>query len=83
MEQIKCPCDTVIRHEQELREGAVTMAEIKKDLESIKSDMAELKADVKELKEKPARRYDQIINYILNAILAGVIGYIMYKLRLI
>lgn len=43
----------------------------------IKNDVTEIKADVKELTQKPMKRYDSIVNYIMTAVLGAAIGFLL------
>jgi sigma54-dependent transcription regulator len=67
----KCPCDAVKQHEQELKIGAIAMAEIKKDIEAIKDTVAEFKQEMKtsiaELK-KGMKENNDLLNQKVDAI---------------
>lgn len=73
----KCPCDAMLEAQHRLREHDVKLADgntnfalLNQSLKSIESDMAEVKSDVKELMEKPSRRWDKVVEYVLLAVIA-------------
>lgn len=51
-------------------------------VESIETDVKGIKSDIKEIKDKPGKRLDQIIGYILSALLCGLVGYFLAKIGL-
>ena len=50
--------------------------------ESVENDVKEIKADVKLLTEKPAKKYDNLVDKIVYLIVAAVIGFLLAKLGL-
>lgn len=46
----------------------------------VETDVAEIKNDVKELTNKPAKRWDKIVETIIIALLTGVLGFILARL---
>lgn len=44
---------------------------------NITSTLSEIRADVKELKEKPAKRYDAIVMYIITSVLGALVGFLI------
>ena len=47
--------------------------------ENMDGDIKEIKADVKSLTEKPAKRWDGVIDKVIGVIIGAVIGYILMK----
>lgn len=47
--------------------------------EHIKEDVTEIKADVKSLTEKPAKRWDGIVDKLIWAVLAAVLGFVLAR----
>ena len=43
----------------------------------IKKDVGEIKADVKTLAEKPAKRWDSIIERVITVVVGAVVGYLL------
>lgn len=50
--------------------------------ERMESDVKEIKADVKTLTEKPAKRWDAIMDKIVWAVLAAIIAFVLGRLGL-
>lgn len=59
-----------------------SVAIIAKEQDHIKSDVTEIKTDVKALTEKPAKRWDDMVDKTVWAILAAVIAYYLGGLGL-
>ena len=47
------------------------------NMANITSTLSEIRADVKELKEKPAKRYDAIVMYIITSVLGALVGFLI------
>lgn len=52
---------------------------MQKDLEHLSKDVTETRADVKELKEKPAKRWDTLVEKILWGVVGAVLTFILAK----
>lgn len=50
--------------------------------ERMENDVKEIKSDVKSLAEKPAKRYDSMVDKVLWAIVAAVIAFILGRVGL-
>lgn len=50
--------------------------------ESVENDVKEIKADVKSLTEKPAKKYDNLVDKIIYLIVAAVVGFLLAKIGL-
>lgn len=50
--------------------------------ESVENDVKEIKADVKSLTEKPAKRYDALVEKIIYLIVAAVVGFLLARIGL-
>lgn len=48
--------------------------------ESVEEDVKEIKADVKTLTEKPAKRWDGVVDKIILTVIAALIGFVLAKL---
>lgn len=46
----------------------------RKDYQTIMATLAEVKSDVKELKDKPAKRWDQVVEIILQWAIVGLLA---------
>lgn len=62
---------------EELSDVYIALTKVNDRVENIDNDVTEIKGDIKEIKDKPGRRLEQIIGYILSALICGVIGYIL------
>ena len=52
---------------------------MQKDLEHLSKDVTETRNDVKELKEKPAKRWDTLVEKILWGVVGAVLTFILAK----
>ena len=50
--------------------------------ERMENDVKEIKADVKSLTEKPAKRYDGLVEKILFLVVAAVVGFLLAQVGL-
>lgn len=50
--------------------------------ETVESDVKEIKVDVKALTEKPAKRWESIVDKVLVTIAAAVIGFLLAQIGL-
>lgn len=50
--------------------------------ERLESDVKEIKGDVKNLSEKPAKRWDTMVDKIMWAVLAAVVAFLLAKVGL-
>lgn len=52
---------------------------MQKDLEHLSKDVSETRSDVKELKEKPAKRWDTLVEKILWGVVGAVLTFLLAK----
>lgn len=52
---------------------------MQKDLEHLSKDVTETRNDVKELKEKPAKRWDALVEKILWGVVGAVLTFLLAK----
>ena len=50
--------------------------------ERLESDVSEIKTDVKEIKGKPGKRWDSLVDKIILAVAAALVGFALAKLGL-
>lgn len=67
---------------EELSDVYVALTKVNDKVDHIDNDVKEIKSDMKEIKDKPSKRMDQIVGYILSALIGGLIGYVLLKLGL-
>lgn len=48
--------------------------------ENVENDVKEIKSDVKALNEKPAKKWDSLVDKIILTIAAAVIGFLLSKI---
>ena len=65
--------------QDELIKAVAVMAEKQSEMDK---NLGEIKNDIKVIKDKPGKRWDAIVDKILLAIVAGLIGFILFKLGL-
>lgn len=61
---------------------ALSIKEIAFEMKKMREDMNKIDKRVVAIEEKPNKRMDQIIGYILSAVICGLIGYTFAKLGL-
>lgn len=59
-----------------------SVAVMAKDQENIKSDVLEIKNDVKSLTEKPAKRWDNLVEKLIWALAAAAVGFMLAQVGL-
>ena len=50
--------------------------------ENVENDVKEIKADVKTLTDKPAKRYDSIVEKFILTVVAALVGFILAQIGL-
>ncbi|MDD6251124.1 MAG: hypothetical protein ACI4HJ_06710 [Ruminococcus sp.] len=65
--------------QDELIRAVAVMAEKQSEMDK---NLGEIKNDIKVIKDKPAKRWDSVIEKILLCIVTGIVGYIFVKLGL-
>lgn len=59
-----------------------SVAAMANEQEHIKSDVTEIKSDVKMLTEKPGKRWDNIVDKVIWALLAALVTYFLTQIGL-
>lgn len=65
---------------EELSDVYIALTKTNDKVENIETDVKDIKLDIKEIKDKPNKRLEQIIGYVLSALICGLIGYVLAKL---
>ena len=65
-------------HERRLHDGDVSLALFRQTLDCIKSDLMELKQMIKALQDKPAKRWDAIVNSVVSWAVVAFLAYIAF-----
>ena len=65
-------------NQQALNDLALSVRELATDQDNMKNDITEIKTDVKELTAKPAKRWDGIVDKVLDAIIGAFVTWLLY-----
>ena len=74
--------DDVERRQDNLEELTSTVAVLASEQKTMKTDVKEIKTDVKNLSEKPAKRWESLVEKVILTIAAALIGYALSKIGL-
>lgn len=74
--------DEVEKRQDNLEELTSTVKVLAVREENVEKDVKEIKSDVKCLSEKPAKRWDNLVDKIVWAVAAALIGYVISKIGL-
>lgn len=74
--------DSVEKRQGELDRLVSTVASIATRQETIEDDVKEIKTDVKCLSEKPARRWESVVDKVIMTILGAAILFILTQIGL-
>lgn len=66
----------------ELSDVYIALTKVNDKVDTIDSDVKVIKQDISDIKSKPAKRYEQIIGYVLSALIGGLIGFVLFKIGL-
>lgn len=72
----------VERRQEDMTELIQSVAVIAQKQTDMDEDLQEIKTDVKQLTAKPGKRWETIVEKALLAAVAGVVGYILFRLGL-
>lgn len=50
--------------------------------EQVENDVKEIKSDVKSLTEKPAKRWDSLVEKVLTVLIGAILGFVLTKIGL-
>ena len=71
--------DDVERRQDSLDELVGTVKVLANREETVENDVKEIKGDVKTLTNKPAKRWDSLVDKIILTIAAAIVGFILAK----
>lgn len=74
--------EEVERKQEDMTELIQSVAVIAQKQTDMDKDLREIKTDVKLLTTKPGKRWETVVEKALLAVVAGVVGYILWKLGL-
>lgn len=67
--------DDIEKRQDKLDDLVTTMAVVKSEQDNIKQDVGEIKTDVKNLAEKPAKKWEALVNNIIWLVAGGLIAF--------
>ncbi|MBQ5587009.1 MAG: hypothetical protein IIU73_00145 [Selenomonadales bacterium] len=87
--KVETQCDSNMRRICELEERQDSLEQLASSVsalatreERVEKDVKEIKADVKALAEKPAKRWDDIVDKLIWAVLAALAAFMLGKIGL-
>jgi predicted nucleic acid-binding Zn-ribbon protein len=69
--------DEVEKRQADLEELTTSVKVLAAREEVVERDVKEIKDDVKSLTDKPAKRWEKVVEILLTVIIGGVVGYIL------
>ena len=72
--------DEVEKRQDDLESLVTSVATLAKEQEHIKEAVTEIKVDVKQLTEKPAKRWEAIVDKLIWAVLAAGLGFLLAQI---
>ena len=74
--------EEVEKRQDNLDELVSTVRVLAEREKRVEDDISEIKVDVKNLTNKPAQKWDGLVNQIITLIVAAVVGFILAKIGL-
>lgn len=74
--------DKMEQRQDSLEKLTEAVSVMKTEQDNIKGDVTEIKADVKNLAEKPAKRWESVIDKAITAFVGAVVGFLLSGGRL-
>ena len=74
--------DAVEKKQDNLEELVGTVKVLADREKRVEDDVSEIKSDVKSITAKPGKRWENIVDKALLAVITGLVAYILYKLGL-
>ena len=78
----KIRIDNLEEEQKELRNLTAAVSAMVAEQKNMRNDLTEMKADVKDIKEKPAKRWDLIVEKIITLIVTAVAAFMLAKVGL-
>lgn len=72
--------DRVEKRQNELGDLVASVSAIATEQTAMRDNITEIKTDIKEIKDKPAKRWDSVVDKAIMTVLGGIILYIMSKI---
>lgn len=72
--------DEMEKRQNDLDELVGTVKVLANREERVEEDVKEIKSDVKTLTNKPAKKWDNLVNQIVYVVVAAIVGFILAKI---
>lgn len=72
--------DEVEKRQEDLTDLVTSVKVLATREERLETDVKEIKEDVKTLTDKPAKRWDNLVNQIIYVLAAAIIGFVLAKI---
>lgn len=69
--------ENVEKRQDDLDELVSTVKVLAVREENVENDVKEIKKDVKSITNKPAKRWDSLVNQVIIAIVAAIVGFVL------
>jgi predicted nuclease with TOPRIM domain len=69
--------DAMEKRQDNLEQLTSAFSVMQKEQEYIKEDVRQIKGDVKTLAEKPAKRWESIVERVITVVVGAVVGYLL------
>lgn len=69
--------DRLEKRQDDLEELTSAVAVVQSNQENLEKDVGEIKGDVKKLVEKPAKRWDGVVEKALAVVVGAVLGFLL------
>jgi t-SNARE complex subunit (syntaxin) len=74
--------DNLEEEQKELRNLTHAVSQMVVEQKNMRDDLVEMKTDVKQIKEKPARRWDSMVEKALGLLTAAVVAWMLAQIGL-
>lgn len=72
--------DEVEKRQEDITELVRSVSAIAQKQTDLDADMKEIKADIKSISQKPARRWETVVEKALLTAVAALVGWLMFRL---
>lgn len=74
--------DKIEEEQKELRSLTKAVSRMVVEQKNMREDLVEMKGDVKQIKEKPAKRWDAMVEKVLMLVIAAVVAWMLGQIGL-
>ncbi|WP_352399389.1 hypothetical protein [Anaerotignum sp.] len=69
--------EKIEERQDNLEKLTAAVSVMKNEQDNIKDDVGEIKKDVKTLTDKPAKRWDSVVERVITVVVGALVGYLM------